>query len=515
MDKYRTFYIDLRTRIITAIKIINTKLVSPSGFLSSEYILYIFKVITPFNSWYIKKRYSDVKELFDFLVSHYPKLNFPPFPPKRFFSTKESTIIERKNGFEELFAFILNNLEILKHIKLINFFKIKKIILSIYIENCHLVNENQYTYEILDIVNSSSSSNSNDLSQNSDDDKKNEKNIKIKGEKRLNSATKIEIDKNNKVKESENSNINKIMNNINDINNNESTNISRINTINEKNIKSTFSTNGNYFRRFEDFQLATKKYTQRSQVSFLVIKEFLRNLKINSSHIFEIINDFTNYLKYKKKWKKFNEKETKALFIGVNKDELIEDYYQFIFSEEKFSSKINTGISDKTTLSSTPQSISVNNTINLNSNINNNINNINNINIIEDDINQKNNTSLEGLLYNIGKFEENYIGARNCLLLLNKFFERQFNPEVDIYINVFKNLDIKYIKKMNICKFSMLNNCINQKLCFNIINIYIKDYDQKKQIKILNELNASNALIDKILDYYYKDDILFNAYNLE
>ena len=99
--------------------------------------------------------------------------------------------------------------------------------------------------------------------------------------------------------------------------------------------------------------------------------------------------------------------------------------------------------------------------------------------------------------------------------MLNKFFERQFNPEVDIYINVFKNLDIKYIKKMNICKFSMLNNCINQKLCFNIINIYIKDYDQKKQIKILNELNASNALIDKILDYYYKDDILFNAYNLE
>ena len=56
MEKKNTFYIDLNTRIITTIKIINTKLVNPSGFLSSEYVLYVFKVITPFNSWYIKKK---------------------------------------------------------------------------------------------------------------------------------------------------------------------------------------------------------------------------------------------------------------------------------------------------------------------------------------------------------------------------------------------------------------------------------------------------------------------------
>jgi hypothetical protein len=68
---------------------------------------------------------------------------------------------------------------------------------------------------------------------------------------------------------------------------------------------------------------------------------------------------------------------------------------------------------------------------------------------------------------------------------------------------------------MNICKFFCINNNINKKLCFDIISIYISGYEQKKQIKILNELGASNALIDKILDYYYKDDITFNSFNLE
>ena len=178
MENKNSFYYDLNTRLITKIKIINTKLVNPNGFLSSEYVLYIFKVITPYNCWYIKKRYSEINDLFDFLVLNNPKLKFPTFPPKRFFSTKESTIIERKNGFEELFFFILDNIDILKYTKLIHFFKIKRTTLSIYIENCSLVNENKYTHEILDIINSSSSSNSNDLSQNSDDSNKDKNKIK-------------------------------------------------------------------------------------------------------------------------------------------------------------------------------------------------------------------------------------------------------------------------------------------------------------------------------------------------
>ena len=532
MEKTKSFYIDLPTRIITKIKIINTKIVNKSGFLSSQYILYIFKVITPFSNWYIKKRYSDIKEIFDFLVLQNPKIIFPPFPPKRFFSTKESTIIERKNGFEEFFNFILDNIDILKYINLINFFKIKRAILGIYIENCTLINEINYTYEIIDAIDSPSSSN--DLSQNSDDSakvKNKNNNIEIKqenknrnNEKSINENTKKIFKINdNENQQNINSNSNKNIsnlskknniNNINNIDNNNNINDKIIiNNINEqvekKNRKPSISSNGNYFRRYEDFTLAKNEFTHRSQVTFFIIKEFLRNLKVHSSHIFEIINDFTNYLKYKNKWKKLNDNEVKSLFIGINKDGLIEDYYQYIFPDEKPLLRMSTRFSEKTTLSSTPNSINMNSLSNIN------INNSNNINIIEDEFINKNPEILEGLFYNIGNFEENYLGARSCLQLLKKLFESQFNPEVDRYINIFKKIDIKFIKKMNLCKFSTLNGCINQKICFEILNIYIGGYDEKQQIKILTELNANDSIIDKIFENKYKEDIFFNSYNLE
>ena len=276
--------------------------------------------------------------------------------------------------------------------------------------------------------------------------------------------------------------------------------------------KNLISSNGNYLRCFEDYKLASEKLAHRSQCSFLIVKEFLRNLKIHSSHIFEIINDFMDYLKYKKKWKKFNQNEINALLIGIKKEELIEDYYQYILIDEKPSFKNATSLSEKTTLSSTPISINTNSIISPNNTINNN--KANNINTIEDDFNIKNNTHLEGLLYYIGKFDENYLGARNCLLLLNKFFDRQFNPEVDLYINIFKKIDIKFIKKMNMCKLCFINNGVNEKICFDILNIYIEGYDEKKQVKILNDLNVPKSLIDKILCSNYSNSI-YDSYNLE
>ena len=130
----------------------------------------------------------------------------------------------------------------------------------------------------------------------------------------------------------------------------------------------------------------------------------------------------------------------------------------------------------------------------------------------ENNNNIKSNSYLNGLLYNIGKFEENYLGARSCLLLLNKIFERDFNPEVDVYIKLFKKIDIKFIKQMNLCKFSSINNCINQKLCFNILNIYVGGYSEQKQIKILTELNANNSFITKFLESNFIDDNPYNIY---
>ena len=236
---------------------------------------------------------------------------------------------------------------------------------------------------------------------------------------------------------------------------------------------------------------------------------------MHSSHIYEIINDFSDYIKLKKKWKKFNEKEINSLFIGINKEELFEEYFQYILKDEKTSNKQSiTTLSEKSTLSSTSKSLS-----NLNSIINiNNVNincSINEDILKEDDNNKKESQYLEGLFYYIGNFEENYFGARSCLLLLNKMFERGFNPEVDIYIKLFKKIDLKIIKKMNLCKLSSINNCINQKLCFNLINLYINSYNEEKQIKTLTELNADSMVINKFLDYNFIDESIYNPYNLE
>ena len=538
MEEERFFYLDNQKRIITDITIINTKIINQSKIFNSEYILYIIKIISPFNSWHIKKRYTEIKEIYDFLIKRKPKLKFPEFPPKRLFSTKESTIIERKNRFEEIFFFILQNIEILKYNKLIDFFQIKKTLLVIYIKNCILVNENRISYEFIDDASSNGSNDLINISNNSDKDYKEKKiseTIKIKidknnNNKQLNEKTKNKEEKkeelqknlqnsnkiNDKKDDNSNNNINDIINNINFTTEEKGIN----NNANNINIRKIIKSNTNYFKCYEEFKLASGNYSSRSQVSFFIIKELLRNLKVHSSNIFEIINDFTEYIKLKKKWKKFNEKEIESLFIGINKDELYEDYYQSILKFEKPSKKNSSGsITEKSTLSSTPQNISNINSISrsITSISNENISNIlskENDDLIDENMNNDNNCNLQGLFYYIGKYEENYFGARSCLLLLNKIFERDFNPEIDIYIKIFKKIDIKYIKKMNLCKLYYINNGINQKLSFNLINIYTEGYNEKKQIKILKDLNADSAFINRFLDNNIIDNIKKNPYNL-
>ena len=513
MEEEKNIFFEIDKRIITNIKVVDTKIINQNKLFNSEYILYIFKITSPFNSWYMNKRYSEIKEIYDFLVLNNPKLAFPLFPPKRMFSTKESIIIERKNSFEEIFSFIISNIDVIKYKKIEEFFQIKKTTLLIYIKNCILINENRFNYELVDNCFNGLYTSNDQSSNDSNKDKKtnqitknklNAKIIKRHGEDRRSI---------NKENNDEIANANDI-NGINEINNDnglDNDNEEKITDGEERNMnlsnKKIISYNSNYFKCYEEYKLACGNYKSRSQVSFFIIKEFLRNLKVYSSHIFEIINEFTDYIKLKNKWKKFNEKEINSLFIGINKEELFEDYYQSIFTEDKPTNKYSTSsFSEKSTLASTQNSIS---SISNFSNNNNSI--VRDNKELDEESNNKSNSYLNGLLCHIGKFEENYLGARSCLLLLNKIFERDFNPEVDIYIKLFKKIDVKFIKQMNLCRFSSINNCINQKLCFNILNIYVDGYSEKKQIKILTELNANNSFITKFLESNYIDD---NPYNI-
>jgi hypothetical protein len=296
---------------------------------------------------------------------------------------------------------VLQNVEILKDKKLKEFFKIKKNILAIYIKNCILINKNQVSYDLIDEDSSSSSLDS--IGSNKSNKSNNEK-------------------ESEKSKEFENEN-----------NNNEN----KINIINSSEIhckKSDFKKfldTKNYFKIYEEFKYQLGNYTSRSQVSIFIIIEFLRNLKIYSSHITEITNDFTDYLKLKNKWKKLKDNEIKTLFLGINKSDLHDDYFEFLFSGDTNNNKIiNGSITDKSTMSSTLQS---------GSNLNNssNSNRFYSKNIFKDFFDDQ---QLDGLFHYIGDYEINYFGAKSCLNLLNKIFERRFNPEIDKYITLLTKL---------------------------------------------------------------------------
>ncbi len=469
-------------RIITYVKVVKAKKQKEANFLSSEYMLYTFKIITPFNSWFISKRYSQMKELYDFLKNINLKIELPAFPPKKFFSTKETIIIERKNAFEELILFILQYVDILKYKKLREFFKIKKNIIAIYIKNSILINENKIGYELIDEDSSSSSyenSSGSNGSNKFNNSKENEKNKELDNEK-------------NSIEN----------NNINVINNNSGINY-------KKSEFKKFIDTKNYFKVYEEFKFQLGNYTLRSQVSIFIIIEFLRNLKVHSSHITEIVNDFTDYLKLKNKWKKFNDNEIKYLFLGINKGDLHDDYFEYIFWDDPPSTPTNvtsnTSISEKSTMNSTLQS-----PINLNNSTNSNC--IYSNNIFKDFFDDQ---QLDGLFHHIGNYEKNYLGAKSCLNLLNKIFERRFNPEIDKYIELLKKLDVNYIKQMNLCKFALANNCLNQKLCFNIIKIYVDGLEEENIVKIMKQFDADSSLVDKFLENYYTDDNNNNVYNLE
>ena len=374
----------------------------------------------------------------------------------------------------------MENIDILKSKKLKEFFKIKKNILAIYIKNCILINIDKISYEVME---EESSSSSYEMSSGSN------------GSNKLNNNKEKNKESENERNSFENSNIS---NKINIINKNSSDN-----NIKKSDYKEFIETK-NYFKVYEEFKFQLGNYVKRSQVSIFIIIEFLRNLKVHSFHITEIVNDFTDYLKLKNKWKKFNDNEITYLFLGINKGDLHDDYYDFIFSEDnKLNANSFSFLSEKSTMNSS---------IHISNRLNNSSACFYSNNIFKGFFDEQ---QLDGLFYYIGDYEKNYLGAKSCLNLLNKIFERRFNPEIDKYINLLTKLDISCIKLMNLCKFSLTNNCLNQKLCLNILKIYVDGLEENNIIQILKELYADTNLINKFLENYYTDNNNNNVYNLE
>ena len=477
MENSITYDYNRFKRLITDIEVVNTKLINIKGFMGSKYIVYAFKIITPYKSWFIKKRYSQVKIFIDFIQTKYPDLEIPPFPPKRLISTSKDTIIERKKKFHIIFKFVIEHVDLLKEKLITDFFGIDKIMIITYIKSFFMVNEN-INFEFSD-SNGSFNSSASSMSSNNDENKLFKRNFftsnNVKNNKNDNNDNKIttEVINNNKINI-----INNYMEEYFDISP-------------KKLSKRKLFSLDNYFKTYEEYKLYTMKFNCRSQATFLIIKEFLRNLEIwNNVHIYEIINEFTDYMKYKKQWKKLNLKELKALYTGMDYEDLNEDYFKDFFTEKNPTKKFTSTFSENSIICTTPSSFKINeNNSSTNSSINSQIKE-NETEIIK----------LHGILFYIGCFETNYLGAKSCLCFLNQLFDSSFNPEVEFYKNTFKKLDSKYIIQMNLDKFYKFNNYINKKICFNVLKIYVEDYDFEKQIKILERINFAEEIPEILED---------------
>ena len=341
-------------------KVISTKLKINNGILSSNYILYIIKVNTPYKTWSIQKRYSDFENLNNSIPKYYEidKL----IPPKRLFKTSDSTIQERKKKFNNYLYYLLNNFDVLKNKELIKFFKIDEEIIDLYLKNSSMIS-NEYALK-----------QNNFLSQ----------------------------------------------------------------SFKKNNLSSSFKFNeDNYFILFEDFHASSEELKDKTQIGKLVIEEFLKNLETKIENMEQIVKTFLSYMRYNNKWKKLYKEEIIELFIGANiKKNSIDDNIINYSNQETQNSSLNS----------------------------------NSLFIIDN--NEMNPSYVKGLFFHIGNYINNYLGSISCLNLLYDLLNIEKNPDAEYYIKIFRNCKIEYFELMYLNELSKIKNYSNEKICFNIIQIY-------------------------------------------
>ena len=195
--------------------------------------------------------------------------------------------------------------------------------------------------------------------------------------------------------------------------------------------------NDNYFILFEDFHKSSEELKDKTQIGKLVIEEFLKNLETKIENMEQIVKTFLSYMRYNNKWKKLNKEEIIELFIGANiKKNSIDDNIINYSNQETQNSSLNS----------------------------------NSLFIIDN--NEMNPSYVKGLFFHIGNYINNYLGSISCLNLLYDLLNIEKNPDAEYYIKIFRNCKIEYFELMYLNELSKIKNYSNEKICFNIIQIY-------------------------------------------
>ena len=452
-------------------RVIRHKLVHGTGY-NEDYVEYWIEINTDYKKWIVKKRYSEFYELNKKLSVKMPELN-KLFPPKRFFKTSEKIIEERKLYFNKYLHYLFKNKNIFTLTDLLDFIQIEQKIIELYLKKHTMVKRDpeNITYKALK-------------------EQFDKMSIKNKDEKSKSVGESINL----KTNANTISSISTKINSKEDINKNvDYFNLNKINNSIMESCDSVYEVeelNTNYFSTLLDFEKSNLNYqyfdTQENKNLYnkesgtIVVQEFLKNLaQKNIENKTDIVKLFEEFLKQRQEWPRFSTADIIKLFVGntnENNNLMVSKKRSFNFEGIPKLSEKNKNKTEKK-----PEIF------------------INYLSKISEESLEENipmdNCVYKGLFHYIGEFEINILLSISCLGFLVKLLDNEFNPEVELYLKLFKTrkmTDYQLMRLEDIIKYNKggvqsANNAL--KLLSILTEDKNKDYITKYFIKDENIIN--------------------------
>jgi len=384
-------------------RILKYELVHGNGY-NEDFVEYWIEISTDYKKWVIKKRFSEFYELNKKLSTKMPELN-KLFPPKRFFKTSEKISEERKSYFNKYLHYIFQNKNIFTLDELLDFIQIEQIIIELYLKKHVMVKRDpqNITYKAL----------------KQQFDKMNLRNINEKSKS---------VGYSQGLKAYGVNSISKKINSMNEMNKGQDYfNLIKINKSIMESCDSVYEVeelNTNYYSTLLDFEQSNLQNLYNKETGTLVIQEFLKNLSQDIENKTDIVKFFEEFLKDRQEWPKFSNSDIIKLFVGNNNDINIIRGKKRSFNAEYFPNfleKIKSQNLEKRKSSK----------------FNDYLGQLNEGNY--DDNNQFDNCIYKGLFHYIGEFDKNLMLSISCLNFLVRLLDNEFNPEVEIYLKLFKS----------------------------------------------------------------------------
>ena len=448
-------------------RIINHSLVHGIGY-NEDFIEYWVEISTDYKKWIVKKRYSEFYDLNKKLSEKMPELN-KLFPPKRIFKNSEKIIEERKSYFNKYLNYLFKKKNVFTLPELLDFIEIEQKIIELYLKKHTLVKQDpdNVTYIAL-------KQHFNKMSTKSKEEKSKSVGEKINSKMNGNSSLSTKINSKDEINQQfDYFNLNKINNSI----------MESCDSIYEVD-----ELNTNYFSTLLDFEKSNLNYQYfdspenknlyNAESGTIVIQEFLKNLSQNIDNKTDILKSFEEFLKQKEEWPHFSNSDIIKLFVGNN-------YDMNIMKEKKrsFTSLTSPNL-NQSSLLNLKESKSTMSIKSLNENDENMEINDNNEEII-----------YKGIFHYIGEFNQNLLLSISCLNFLVKLLDNEFNPEVELYLKLFKSRrvdEFRLMKLEDIIKFNK-GGVQSTNNAFKILSIIAEDkckeYMEKYLVKDENILN--------------------------